>query len=211
MKKVAFLLVPLMLTSCSFGPTFSEEFKAVANWSEHNHGPYEIGEYRSIRTKITISKETDYCGTYNVSGYLMDSQGYATNGKDTISIELYSKKYVKEYERREFIYFSHVEREGDSFKYYGFVKFDETTNSFVFSYIAEDNKDTNHITSGADYEDLKWRFESFVDTAIEGLDQTIQEILHKKYNFIDIYKENRSYILGKEDDKPKERSFSFPF
>lgn len=196
-----------MLTSCSFGPTFSEEFKAVASWDTYNDGPYEIGEYRGIRTKISVSKETDYSATYNVSGYLMDAQDYSTNGKDTISIELSSKKYTKEYERREFIYFSHVESEGASFRYYGFVKFIEATDEFVFSYIAENNKDTNHITSGADYEDLKGRFEHFVGAGIEGLNQSIENMVHKEYRFLDIYKENRSYILGQKDDKTNENPF----
>ena len=207
MKKLAFLLVPLMLTSCSMGPSFSEEFKTVASFGIYNDGPYEIGEYRGIRTKISVSKETDYCATYNVSGYLTDSQGYAINGKDTISIELYSKKYTKEYERREFIYFYHVEREGGSFKYYGFAQFDETTDEFVFSYIAENNKDTNHITSGEDYEDLKGRFEHFVGAGIEGLNQSIGNLVHKEYRFLDIYKENRSYILGQKSDKSNENPF----
>ena len=206
MKKLAFLLVPLMLTSCSFGPTFSEEFKAVANWSEKNDGPYEIGEYRSIRTSISISKDGGYSGYYSVSGYLMDSQGYATNGIDAISFELYGQ--VKDYDRREFIYFKHSENESSSFKYYGFVKFEEETNEFAFSYIAENNKDTNHITSGEDYDFLKTRFERFVNSGLEGLDKSIERIVHKQYHFVDIYKENRSYVLGQQSNKPSVNPFN---
>ena len=195
-----------MLTSCSFGPTFSEEFKTVANWENYNDGPYEIGEYRGIRTNISISKSAGYSGYYNVSGSLMDSQGYATNGIDAISFELHGQ--VKDYDRREFIYFKHSENESSSFKYYGFVKFEEETNEFAFSYIAENNKDTNHITSGEDYETLKGRFERFVDSGIEGLNRSIENLVHKKYKFLDIYKENRSYILGKKSDKPTVNPFN---